>query len=420
MIPMQQSFDEIRELLSKVDFLTGDADAVLMLDEAVPDSPFDEKRIGFLDLVSKNIMKDTRSRAFPDVVTFAFWIRKANINIAKKKHEEKEAASDDVISRGRGIAFHIAPSNVAVNFAYSLVTGFITGNYNIVRVPSKAFEQVDIIAAAFCKATEEYKEFKPAVILVRYGRDKEINDYFSSVCDTRIVWGGDNTIAQLRESPVPSRTNEITFADRYSFAIIDAEYYLDNCRESDKYAARTAKDFYNDTYLTDQQACTAPRLICWIGSDDLVKQAADVFWKELAVAVENTYEFQEIQGVDKLTNLLLAATEIEELSFSKHEDGRMYRAGLEKLNKKIMDYRGNSGFFYEYNLKDESELNVMSDKRIQTVSYIGEKEKIKAVVDKFRTKGIDRIVPTGHSMDFDFIWDGYDLITELTRKISVL
>lgn len=420
MIPMQQSFDEIRELLSKVDFLTGDAETVAMIDEAVPDAPFDEKRIDFLDAVSKYIMKDTRSRAFPDVVTFAFWIRKANMNIAKKKHEAIQEASDSIISRGRGVAFHIAPSNVAVNFAYSLVTGFITGNHNIVRVPSKAFEQVEIIASAFRKATEEYDEFRPAVILVRYGRDKEINDYFSAICDTRIIWGGDNTIAQLRESPVQSRTNEITFADRYSFAIIDAQFYLDNCKSSDTYAARTAKDFYNDTYLTDQQACTAPRLICWMGEESVVEQAADIFWKELSETVEKTYEFQEIQGVDKLTNLLLAATEIEELSFSRHEDGRMYRAGLEKLNKRIMDYRGNSGFFYEYDLKDESELNVMSDKRIQTVSYIGEKEKIKAVVDKIRTKGIDRIVPTGHSMDFDFVWDGYDLITELTRKISVL
>ena len=34
-------------------------------------------------------------------------------------------------------------------------------------------------------------------------------------------------------------------------------------------------------------------------------------------------------------------------------------------------------------------------------------------------KGIDRVVPIGKTMDFDFIWDGYDLISQLTRIIKM-
>lgn len=43
------------------------------------------------------------------------------------------------ITQGRGVAFHIAPSNVAVNFAFSLAAGLLTGNANIVRLSSKPF-----------------------------------------------------------------------------------------------------------------------------------------------------------------------------------------------------------------------------------------------------------------------------------------
>lgn len=35
-------------------------------------------------------------------------------------------------------------------------------------------------------------------------------------------------------------------------------------------------------------------------------------------------------------------------------------------------------------------------------------------------KGIDRIVPVGQTMDFSFIWDGYDLYERLTRTVRIL
>ena len=44
---------------------------------------------------------------------------------------------------GRGIVFHITPSNVPLNFAYSWLSGILSGNLNIVRVASKKSEQMD-------------------------------------------------------------------------------------------------------------------------------------------------------------------------------------------------------------------------------------------------------------------------------------
>lgn len=37
-----------------------------------------------------------------------------------------------------------------------------------------------------------------------------------------------------------------------------------------------------------------------------------------------------------------------------------------------------------------------------------------------RPHGVDRVVPMGKSMDFNLVWDGYDLIRSLSRKISVI
>ncbi len=82
-----------------------------------------------------------------------------------------------------------------------------------------------------------------------------------------------------------------------------------------------------------------------------------------------------------------------------------------------MDYRDNSGYFYEYDCKDIMDIGALcNDKRCQTLSYIGDKALFRPLIES-GIKGIDRVVPVGKTMDFDLIWDGYDLTELLTRTV---
>jgi len=56
--------------------------------------------------------------------------------------------------------------------------------------------------------------------------------------------------------------------------------------------------------------------------------------------------------------------------------------------------------------------------RCQTVGVLGDSSMLKPLLDS-GIKGVDRIVPIGHTMDFDFIWDGYNLFDELTRTVAI-
>jgi hypothetical protein len=56
------------------------------------------------------------------------------------------------------------------------------------------------------------------------------------------------------------------------------------------------------------------------------------------------------------------------------------------------------------------------DNRCQTLGYIGDKEMFLPLLIS-GVKGIDRVVPIGKTMDFDLIWDGYNLPALLTRTI---
>lgn len=396
------------EVLNRVQYLTGSAEEAAKIPEAPALIPFSSVIIDFLNDVSKCLMKNPDAKYFSDVVTFGFWIRKASIG----KMKERFDPHDGNLHIGKGVAFHIAPSNVPVNFAYSLVSGLLCGNANIVRVPSKDFPQVNLIVDAVNDSLECHEYMRPYIFLVRYDRNKEINDLFSSFADVRIVWGGDNTIAELRKSPLPPRSSEITFADRYSIAIIDSDAYLE--MEEKK---QVAQDFYNDTFFSDQNACTSPRIVIWTGSR--IQEAKTAFWNEEHKLVKAKYQFQSIQCVNKLTSSYLVSIALPGCRIEPHDDNLIVRVNVPSISDKLMEYKDNSGFFFEYDCKDFLELkNLCNNKRCQTMSYIGDPKTFVPLI-KSGIKGIDRIVPMGKTMDFDLIWDGYNLPAFLWRTVVI-
>lgn len=395
-----------REILNRVTYLSGNAGIAAVLPSIPAMIPFNDRIINFLNEVSRALMSDREAKAYSDVVTFGFWIRKSSLLGLKEKFDN----NDDALHMGKGVAFHIAPSNVPVNFAYSLVAGLLTGNANIVRVPSKEFPQVNILVRAFNKVLADYVDIMPYILLVSYGRDKEINDVFSSIADMRIVWGGDATITDLRKSALPPRSGEVTFADRYSFAVIDSDCYM---KIKDK--EKVADNFYNDTYFTDQNACTSPRVVIWTGEQ--INEAKTNFWSTLHRLVEKKYTFQPIQGVNKLTSSYLISAVLPGCKIVPHQDNLIIRVCVPEITGALMDYKDNSGYFFEHDCTDILDIiGLCNDKRCQTIAYIGDKNMILPLIQA-GVKGIDRIVPMGKTMNFDLIWDGYNLPALLTRAV---
>lgn len=400
---------DMEEVLKEVTYLVGNDEIVASLNDTCPKHPFDDSVVDFLNTLSKALMKSREAKAYPDVITLGFWMRKSSVLALKERFEDE---SSDIIKIGRGVVFHIAPSNVPVNYAYSLLTGLLTGNANVVRIPSRDFPQISIINRAINEVLEEYPDMKKYICLVRYGRDQKVNDLFSSLADTRIIWGGDNTIAEIRKSPLGPRAGEIAFADRYSLAVIDSEKYL---AINDK--ERLAEEFYNDTYLSDQNACTSPRLVVWMGEKK--KEAKELFWKFEHDLVKKNYEFQPIMGINKLTSSYLVAAAKEGTHIEKQEDNYIVRVNVPEVKPELMELKDNSGFFFEYDCDDILEIrDFCNNTHCQTIGFLGEKNVIMPLLIS-GIKGVDRIVPIGKTMDFDFIWDGYNLVERLTRTIKV-
>lgn len=403
----------MQKRFSKVEFLHPKEFHIDTFMEIPPMVPFSRDSVEFLNALSIELNKYPGIRNFPDVATFAFFCRKANILHLKNKYSE-----DGVLRLGRGIVFHIAPSNVPVNFAYSMVCGLIAGNINIVRVPSKAFEQVEIIVNAIRKLSMEpmFQSFSSRILLVRYDRNDASTASFSTMCDVRIIWGGDATIEQIRTNPIQARSFDVTFADRYSLCAINANAYIHEISPE-----KIALAFYNDTYLFDQNACTAPHLIIWLGDPANVNKAKKIFWDQLYTLVKSRYEVQPVIAVDKLTSFFNQAIQSHEIRKTDSPDNLIWRIELTELSNDIDKYRCSSGYFSEYTATSLFELSKIIDRNYQTLSYYGiDKEELINFIIQIKPNGIDRIVPIGKTTDFSLTWDGFNLIETLTRKIDIL
>ena len=395
---MPQSFNELQYVVGTPEIIEG-------MRGVKPLRLFDDAVIAFLNDLSAELRK---VRDYPDVATFGFWCRRAALL-------QEKAKIDDVNERfGKGIVFHSTPSNVPVNFAFSFAAGLLAGNANIVRLPGKPFEQVEIISAAVRGLlAEKHENLAPYIAFVKFPPVKAIADFFSGMCNVRVIWGGDRTVAELRQSPIPARTTEITFADRHSIAVIRADAYLAAERKD-----TVIRNFWNDTYYSDQNACTSPRIVFWIGEKK--EEAKEDFWRRVHGMAAKEYTLAPVQSVGKLSALyaVAAARKVKQV---KTDDMLVTRVIPEEADASLMDFKYNSGFFFEKDIDDLSEIAGVCDLRCQTLTYFGvEQADFRKFLEETRPTGIDRIVPMGKSMDFALVWDGYDLIRQMSRRVPIL
>lgn len=374
---------------------------------------FDDNVCAFLADLSSCLLRDKAVRSLSDVISFAYWCRKTNISYECKKHAEGTLGFNFRV--GRGLAFHVAPSNVPVHFAFTYVFSLLAGNATIVRIPSKAFIQVDAILSAFKKILPKYPEVSKRSAFVSYDSSSDISAKLSLLADIRVIWGGDATVAAIRSLPTTPRCVDIAFADRYSVAMIGAEAVV---AADDSLIAKLSRDFYNDTYLMDQNACSSPRTILWVGEADTIEIAKRRFWAAVDSFAKTHYELQPAVVMDKY--VLECGDFIRGVvNAAETPDGILTVAEMNGSERLSTNLRGQGGYFYEKTIEGLSDVAEDINERYQTVTYFGlDPEQIRGEVLSLGLRGIDRVVPVGQAMDIGLIWDGYDLASMMSRFID--
>lgn len=376
--------------------------------DAKPLQPFDDEVCSFISGLSMMLMKSTAIRIYPDIAALAFWCRRGNLELLKKRCPEAAQRL------GRGLCFHIAPGNIPINFAFTYLFGLISGCSNIVRLPSYPFQQVVPVLEGIKKTLNSFPNIAAKTVFVRYPADNTITAEFSKQADARLIWGGDKTVESVKGLPCKPRCVDVAFADRYSICLINGQKVLSL---NDSALERLAESFYNDTYLMDQNACSSPQLLCWLEDSEKARMR---FWNAVYSQAEKKYNLQPAASIDKFARMCEDAIELKVLKGVMRTGNLLYRAELSGFAEDMTVLRGNSGYFYEIAINELNELAAIITEKYQTVTYFGvDPTNIQEFVLRNRLQGVDRITPVGKAMDISVIWDGFDLVRMLSRLVNV-
>ena len=378
-----------------------------------PVEAFDSTRLRFLAQLSRRLLADPRARALPDVATFAYWCRQANLS-----RMAAAATPAGRLQMGLGLTFHICPSNVPVNFAFSMAFGLLSGNTNVLRLPSKSSPAAEFLLEAIKQELDDpaHCQVRQALLLVRFERDDEVNRFWMSVADGRIIWGGAATVAHMRGFATKVRSREVAFPDRYSICVIEPNSIL----AMDEPALRGfCQRLFNDIYLMDQAACSSPQLCIWIGAQTAVAFAQTRLWPALTDYAERHYELQAVQVMDKFVQICRHALGQAEVRQIVRHQNILYRVELANAGPCQDDYRGYFGTVHEVVFATLDQLAPLVNERYQTLCIQGvAPESVRDLIVRHGLRGIDRVVPVGRALDMDIVWDGYDLIGSLSRLIT--
>lgn len=370
----------------------------------------------FLRNLSKVLLNDPRFNAHGDLVSLGYWLRPRNIQKMLDDFEK-----DGVVFAPRGLALHIAPSNVDTIFVYSLVLSLIAGNRNIVRVSSKQSPEQLLILDALREAVLQGDSpvIMDSILVISYSHNDEISANLSSLADVRVIWGGDQTVRYFCNLPSKIGVKDIKFINKYSLSVISCAQVgqLDNA-DLDSLASK----FVKDTYTFGQQGCSSPRAVVWLESPDnsLDDIARGRFWASVrSHVISSVTELVAADYVEKVVYSAGRAVKFSDSINSKTED-----LGLIVLDTDISLIIDDSrhcgrGVFLQCRAASLLDVSQHLTSSVQTVTYYGiSNENLQCWLAN-GVQGIDRVVPVGQALSFNVFWDGVNILAENSRMITV-
>ncbi|MEV8606436.1 acyl-CoA reductase [Amycolatopsis sp. NPDC051373] len=377
----------------------------------------DPRVVEFVTKFARKLLAPALARRYPELASLGFFLRKGELAKALSTLE----TSGDALRFPRGLVFHVPPANVDTIFVYSWALSALAGNPNVVRVSSRSAGAAEAVLEALNAALDDVSPETAATIratqrMVTYDRSDEISGALSLAADLRVIWGGDGSVAALRKYPLAPHARDLTFPDRSSFAVASVRGWQEATPQQRRAAA---EGFYNDSYWFDQAACSSPRAVFWVGDADGARAAGEEFRALLASVLEAKQHVTEpAMAVQKRVSAYGAAVDglVSAVSF----DGNSL-ATLELTDVTVMprEWLG-AGTFANAHLASLGELVPLVLRKDQTVAQFGfTRDELVEFVTELAGRGVDRVVPFGSALTFAGVWDGYDLLAEFSRLVTV-
>lgn len=171
-----------------------------------------------------------------------------------------------------GVLTHITASNSPINPILSMLDGLITGNINIVKMPSMKNPFAEKLIWLLLNKN---KELIPYIHILEFSSsNKEFLRDIVSIADCVVVWGSDKALKSIKHL-VSHNQKLVTWGHKISFA-----YVSENSVKNEEHLKLICKDIC----ISNQLACNAPQciLVETKSKDDLKE-----FSERLSVCMES-------------------------------------------------------------------------------------------------------------------------------------
>lgn len=381
-------------------------DSGLSLSNIQPRPAADPETLEAIFELSETILASPISRDYPDIAAFGFFCRKSNVMKYLKRFP------DIPLRWGIGNVIHVSPGNIPVNFAFSFVMALIAGNRNLVRLPSRNYPQVDVLVELIEKVFKEFDSVSDNVFF-RSSQGSPRLLALIEKADGIVVWGGNESVDYFRRLAKNPTSRELYFPSRASSVFINSKRL---CEIGGNSLNKVVERFYNDTYLVDQNACSSPSMVFWVGTKKETEKAKEIFWNEVLESLRGKPAYFGPSGIRKLADFFDLVTARAEPIKVQTSTNAIWRTADKSVSGPELRF----GFFLELEIAEIREAASHLRSNEQTVTYFGlePSELLQELVTIGHGK-VERIAPIGQALNLGFIWDGIDTLPALSRRISL-
>jgi hypothetical protein len=371
---------------------------------------FAQQRLDVIGQVSKQILARGASRTSPGVTHFAFWTRPSALKRLVQDATGRFPA--DCVARPRGLVFHLPPQNVETVFLYSWVISYLAGNANLTRLPAELSgdmsELLSLTQAAVGPASDSGQYF------VRYPVTDQTNRAISQASDVRVVWGGDAKVAAFADIPLRHGGKPIWFGDRTSLAIANGEAVA---RLDGGGLDALAERLFADIFVFDQMACSSPQRLYVVGDEASHGPTVRALLERLSgVAERRGWSAGAGNAIRKSVRALARAGAGGVRAVTRHS----HTLTSVVLDEPVEAQPVGGGFLWVDYAPALAAIYPALRENTQTVVHFGfAAEDIKAFAAGLPPFCVKRLAPIGEALDFDVVWDGYDLAAEFVQLLRV-
>ncbi len=274
-------------------------------------------------------------------------------NLQKRLEEELSPLRDtQELTRRRvplGVLLHIAAGNTDVLPVFTVLEGLITGNINIVKLPSHDggfTEKMMDILVHLEPRLDEY-----IYIVDAPSSDVETLKYLAEISNGVVVWGGDDAVRAIRALTEPD-TKIIEWGHKLSFAYLSGDFLHWSVEKDLKGLARHI--------FRTQQLLTSSCQAIYLDTDDPAKQQA--FCERFLPILENEFvtERASDNAISEGTLKRFTARVEERVSLPTEKDYKAEHCSLTACEDQTLEGSGRFGHVLVKRLPQEDIVSVLS------------------------------------------------------------